>query len=121
MTYTALFQGLPVRFAGPAKGSVSCTLVLDDVTEILESLGVDDAALSTLTTKASGGTIGFGLLTHWLEDLGQAPVTMFTHWLLRHMPNAQVALGLPLLGYLQGPTLQKTGAAPRQVKRRAAA
>ena len=117
MAYTALFQGLPVRFAGPAKGSASCTLVLDDVTRVLETLGVDDAVLSTLTTKASdAGTIGFGLLTHWLEELGQAPVTMFTHWLLRHIPNAQVALGLPLLGYLQG-----TGAAPRHVKRRAAA
>jgi hypothetical protein len=118
MTYTALFQGLQVRFVGPGKGSASCTLVLDDVSRVLESLGVDDAALSTLTTKASdAGTIGFGLLTHWLEELGQSSVTMFTHWLLRHMPNAQVALGLPLLGYLQG----SSAPAPRQVKRRAAA
>lgn len=117
MAYTALFQGLPVRFAGPVKGSVSCTLMLDDVTRILEMLGVDDATLSTLTTKANAGTVGFGLLTHWLEDLGQTQVSMFTHWLLRHMPAAQVAHGLPLLGYLQ-----TTGAAaPRQVKRRAAA
>jgi hypothetical protein len=119
MAYTALYQGLPVRFTDAMKGSASCTLVLDDVTRVLETLGVDAAALSTITTKASSvGTIGFGLLTHWLEDLsaaGHAQVTMFTHWLLRHMPNAQVALGLPLLGYLQGTT------APRQVKRRAAA
>jgi hypothetical protein len=39
---------------------------------------------------------------------------MFLHWLLRQMPNAQVALGLPLLGYLQ------SGAGSRQLKRRAA-
>jgi hypothetical protein len=119
MAYTALFQGLPVRFTGPVAGSASCTLVLDDVTRVLEALGVDAATQSTLTTKANAGTIGFGLLTHWLEDLGQTQITMFTHWLLRHMPAAQVALGLPLLGYLQGSSLQKT--ATRQVKRRAAA
>ena len=116
MAYTALFQGLPVRFAGPVKGSVSCTVLLDDVTSVLETLGVDDATLSTLTTKATAGTVGFGLLSHWLEDLGQSQVSMFTHWLLRHMPAAQVAHGLPLLGYLQSTTT-----APRQVKRRAAA
>lgn len=116
MAYTALFQGLPVRFAGPVKGSVSCTLMLDDVTCVLETLGVDDATLSTLTTKASAGTVGFGLLTHWLEDLGQTQVSMFTHWVLRHMPAAQIAHGLPLLGYLQ-----TASAEPRQVKRRAAA
>ena len=86
MSYTALFQGLPIRFAGPVKGSESCTLMLDDVVRVLETLGVDDATLSTLTTKASAGTVGFGLLTHWLEDLGQTQVSMFTHWLLRHMP-----------------------------------
>ena len=117
MAYTALFQGLPVHFAGPVKGSVSCTLMLDDVTGVLEMLGVDDATLSTLTTKASAGTVGFGLLTHWLEDLGRTQVSMFTHWLLRHMPAAQIAHGLPLLGYLQ----TTAAAAPRQVKRRAAA
>jgi hypothetical protein len=39
---------------------------------------------------------------------------MFLHWLLRQMPNAQVALGLPLLGYLQN------ASGVRQVRRRAA-
>jgi hypothetical protein len=117
MAYTALFQGHPVRFTEPSKGSSSCALMLDDVVRVLETTGVDPAVLGTAPSRSGSGQIGFGALIHWLEDVraaGCAEVSMFLHWLLRHMPNAQVALGLPLLGYLQ------TAAGTRQVKRRAA-
>jgi hypothetical protein len=117
MAYTALFQGHPVRFTEPGKGSSSCTLMLDDVVRVLETAGVDPAVLGTAPSRSGAGQIGFGALIHWLEDVraaGCGEVSMFLHWLLRHMPNAQVALGLPLLGYLQSAT------GTRQVKRRAA-
>ena len=121
MAYTALFQGHPVRFAAP-KGSVACAPVLDDVVRVLESVGIDAAALAAVPGKpTSAGTIEFGALIHWLEDLravGGDAVSMFVHWVLRHMPNAQVALGLPLLGYLQTVAVPRPVA--RQVKRRAA-
>ena len=122
MAYTALFQGHPVRFAAP-KGSVSCAPMLDDVVRVLESVGVDPAVLAGAPGKVTAaGTIEFGTLIHWLEDLraaGNTEVSMFVHWVLRHMPNAQVALGLPLLGYLQ--TVAVPRPAARQVKRRVAA
>ncbi|SRR5260221_414149 len=122
MAYTALFQGHPVRFSAP-KGSVSCAPVLDDVVRVLESVGVDTSVLATAPGKiTAAGTIEFGTLIHWLEDLraaGNGEVSMFVHWVLRHMPNAQVALGLPLLGYLQTVAIPRPVA--RQVKRRAAA
>jgi len=117
MAYTALFQGHPVRFTEPTKGSSSCSLELTDVVHVLQAAGVDPAALAATPGPAGSGQIGFGALIHWLEEIratGAGEISMFLHWLLRHMPNAQVALGLPLLGYLQGST------APRQAKRRAA-
>ncbi|MEJ0070040.1 MAG: hypothetical protein WDO24_16470 [Pseudomonadota bacterium] len=117
MAYTALFQGHPVRFTEPSKGTSSCALELTDVVHVLQAAGVDPAVLAASPGQASSGQIGFAALIHWLEDIrasGTGEISMFLHWLLRHMPNAQVALGLPLLGYLQG------GAAPRQAKRRAA-
>ena len=117
MAYTALFQGHPVRFVAPNKGSMSCAPVLDDVTRVLEAVGVDPDVIAAAPAKIAE----FGALIHWLEDLraaGAAEITMFLHWLLRHMPNAQVALGLPLLGYLQ-PAIAARPVA-RQVKRRAA-
>jgi hypothetical protein len=117
MAYTALFQGQPVRFEAPAKGSVSCAPVLNDVMRVLETVGVDRAVLAAAPAKIAE----FGALIHWLEDMraaGSVEITMFLHWLLRHMPNAQVALGLPLLGYIQPTTAPR--AVARQVKRRAA-
>ena len=119
MAYTALFQGHPVRFTAPTKGSSSCSLELTDVVHVLQAAGVDPAALAATPagTGQSTDQIGFGALIHWLEEIraaGTGEISMFLHWLLRHMPNAQVALGLPLLGYLQG------GSGPRQAKRRAA-
>ncbi|HUA53454.1 MAG TPA: hypothetical protein VMB81_14885 [Candidatus Sulfotelmatobacter sp.] len=123
MAYTALFQGQPVRFAPPAKGSVACAPVLDDVLRVLESAGVEPTVLAAAPAKiAASGAIEFGALIHWLEDLrstGGSEISMFLHWLLRHMPNAQVALGLPLLGYLLLPAIAPRATA-RQVKRRAA-
>lgn len=119
MAYTALFQGHPVRFTQPAKGTASCALMLDDVVRILEAIGVAPAQL-TACPSGSAGQVAFGALIQWLEDIraaGCGEVAMFQHWLLRHMPNAQVALGLPLLGYLLGAI--KSPAA-RQVRRRAA-
>ena len=122
MAYTALFQVHPVRFAAPSQGSVSCAPVFDDVVRVLESIGVDAGVLAAGPGKgALGGTIEFGALVHWLESLraaGSGEISMFLHWLLRHMPNAQVALGLPLLGYLQ--SLATPRPVARQVKRRAA-
>ncbi len=120
MAYTALFQGHPVRFAAPSKGSMSCAPVLEDVMRVLEAMGVDAATLAA--APSNGGALEFSALTHWLEDLratGISEISMFLHWLLRHMPNAQVALGLPLLGYLQPVIVTRPAA--RQVKRRAAA
>jgi hypothetical protein len=117
MAYTALFQGHPVRFTEPAKGSSSCALEFTDVVHVLQAAGVDPSVLAAAPAQAASGQIGFGALIHWLEDIraaGAGEVSMFLHWLLRHMPNAQVALGLPLLGYLQG------SIGPRQAKRRAA-
>ena len=122
MAYTALFQGHPVRFAAP-KGSVSCAPVLDDVLRVLQAIGVDAALVGTPPGKLTTvGTVEFGTLINWLEDLraaSSADVSMFVHWVLRHMPNAQVALGLPLLGYLQ--TVAVPQPAARQIKRRVAA
>jgi hypothetical protein len=121
MTYSALFQGHPVRFTGPDNGSVSCSLMLDDVTRILADAGVAPVMLATAPRKASGsGEVSFSTLLHWLEAIrtsGCREPEMFVHWLLRHMPTAQAALGLPLAGYLN------SGVIPvptRQVKRRAA-
>jgi hypothetical protein len=117
MAYTALFQGHPVRFTEPSKGSSSCTLMLDDVVRVLEAVGGDPTVLGAAPSRSGSGQIGFGALIQWLEDVraaGCGEVSMFLHWLLRQMPNAQVALGLPLLGYLQ------SGAGSRQLKRRAA-
>ena len=117
MAYTALFHGQPVRFIEPGKGSSSCALMLDDVVRVLEVTGVDPTVLATAPSRSGSGQIGFGALIQWLEDVraaGCGGVSMFLHWLLRQMPNAQVALGLPLLGYLQSAT------GTRQVKRRAA-
>jgi hypothetical protein len=117
MAYTALFQGHPVRFTEPSKGSSSCELMLEDVVRVLEAVGVEPTVLAASPGRDGAGQIGFGALIHWLEDVRAAgcdEVSMFLHWLLRQMPTAQVALGLPLLGYLQG------GAGVRQVKRRAA-
>ena len=45
MAYTALFQGHPVRFTEPAKGSSSCALMFDDVERVLEAIGVDQFEL----------------------------------------------------------------------------
>ncbi len=124
MAYTALFQGHPVRFAAPVQGAVSCTPDLDDVLCVLEAIGVDPVALVAARSKAAtAGALEFSALIQWLEGLhgkGAADVSMFLHWLLRHMPNAQVALGLPLLGYLLLPPAASRSAA-RSVKRRAAA
>jgi hypothetical protein len=117
MAYTALFQGHPVRFTEPAKGSSSCALMFDDVERVLEAIGVEPASLAAAPSRSGAGQIGFGALVRWLEDIRAAgcdAVSMFLHWLLRQMPNAQVAVGLPLLGYLQG------AGGTRQVKRRAA-
>jgi hypothetical protein len=117
MAYTALFQGHAVRFVEPGKGASSCALMLDDVVSIFEALGVDPGFLTAGQGRGAVDHIGFGALVQWIEEIragGHAAVSMFLHWLLRHMPNAQVALGLPLLGYLQS-----TGAT-RQVRRRAA-
>jgi hypothetical protein len=117
MVYTALFQGHPVRFTQPGKGSSSCALMFDDIVRVLEAVGVAAGQLATGPSSGRSGQIGFGVLVQWLEDMraaGGSEISMFLHWLLRHMPNAQVALGLPLLGYLQS-----SGSA-RQVRRRAA-
>jgi len=123
MAYTALYQGHAVRFAAPIKGSVSCAPMLDDVLRVLEAAGVDATVLAAAPAKiAANGAVEFSALIHWLEDLRTAAtseISMFLHWLLRHMPNAQVALGLPLLGYLLQPAIAPRSTA-RQVKRRAA-
>jgi len=117
MAYTALFQGHAVRFVEPGKGGSSCALMLDDVVSVFEAMGVDPALLAAKPGRGGSDHIGFGALVQWIEEIratGHGAVSMFLHWLLRQMPNAQVALGLPLLGYLQS-----TGGI-RQVRRRAA-
>jgi hypothetical protein len=115
MAYSALFQGHPVRFTGPEDGSASCSLMLDDVMRVLADAGV--VLTAPLAKTSPTGDVPFGTLLHWLETTrtaGGSEVEMFLHWLLRHMPTAQAALGLPLAGYLQN-------AAPSlQVKRQAA-
>lgn len=124
MTYTALFQGHPIRFVEATKRSSACALMLDDVKQVVQDLGAAPDLLATAPHGASG-QIAFNSLIDWLEELqssaGQqsalaAQLGMFLHWMLRHMPNAQVALGLSLSGYLHGVATARS----RAVKSRAA-